>query len=127
MAEENPRMILKGRCFRCGGQTFANGNEARDSKCDTDGCDAVVWVKPDNVTEIPAGDNDAGRILRFALRQFENGELEDVIIICSKKNKGGPWVNWSDMTRWNILWYTRWLNRYIENRYFPMDEEEREE
>ncbi len=77
----------------------------------------------DNITEHPAGPNDAERILRFALREAENGRLDDVVLICGKgkntKDNNKIWSYWSDMARNDILWMARWLMKYIDARYFP--------
>ena len=74
------------------------------------------------VVELPVGKNDAIRCLRHALLQAEAGRISNVIMVCTGPEDDNPgqdtWAWWSDMKREEILWYTRWLQTYIDFRYF---------
>jgi hypothetical protein len=79
------------------------------------------------VIEIPAGKFDAVRTLRDALQRAEDGEIKTVILICSSglamedaAEDGGHdiWATWSEMTRHEVLWCQRWLNSWLNKRYF---------
>ena len=81
-----------------------------------------------NVTEIPAGKYDAVRTLRHVLAMAEKGDIDDVVLVCSKK--GEPmkpadgddiWMTWSDMPRWSVWWYIGWAHSFIYRRYFHGD------
>ncbi len=80
-----------------------------------------------NVREIPVGKFDAVRTLRDALQRAEDGEIKNVIIICSAgmpkpddtADPGpGIWVTWSEMRRYEVLWCQRWFNSWLNKRYF---------
>lgn len=81
-----------------------------------------------NITEIPAGKYDAVRTLRHCLAMAEKGDIDDVVLVCSKK--GEPmkpadgddiWMTWSDMPRWSVWWYVGWAHAFIYRRYFHGD------
>ena len=77
-------------------------------------------VKKDNVVELPIGEFDAVRTLRNVLRAAEAGEIDNVVIVCEKSEDDGTdlWVTWSDAKRENVLWMVRWLNSFVNHRYF---------
>lgn len=76
----------------------------------------------DNVTELPAGPKDVVRVLRFALREAERGHIDHVVMVCNKNHPddgtSSTWSWWSDMTRHEVLWFVRWLMKYVDARYF---------
>lgn len=82
------------------------------------------------IKELPVGEYDAVRTLRHALQHAEQGKIKNVIIICAdglskeeceaRGTAADMWASWSDMTREQILWLTRWFNSWINMRYFGM-------
>ncbi len=80
------------------------------------------------VIEIPAGEYDAVRTLRHCLAMAEKGEIDDVVLVCSKKGEPAKpadgddiWMTWSDMPRWSVWWYVGWAHAFIYRRYFHGD------
>ncbi len=77
-----------------------------------------------NVIELSAGKFDAVRTLRDALAEAERGDINHVIIIMADSPDGADnrpgdmWCTWSELTRVDVLWMTRWLNSKINHRYF---------
>ena len=74
-----------------------------------------------NVVELSAGKFDAVRTLRDALAEAERGDITHVVIIMADDAEGRPgnmWCTWSELTRVDVLWLTRWLNSKINHRYF---------
>lgn len=73
------------------------------------------------VTELPAGKYDAVRVLRQTLQLAEEGEIDDVIVICQKQHidSGNDlWVVWSELARRDVFWLCRWFNSWLDKRYF---------
>lgn len=79
-----------------------------------------------NVRELPVGKYDAVRTLRHCLQLAEKGEIDNVVLVCQYgASRDEPsdkimeiWASWSDMERADVLWLTRWLNSFINHRYF---------
>ena len=77
-----------------------------------------------NVLELSAGKFDAVRTLRDALAEAERGDIDHVLIIMADNADDAPsrpgmiWCTWSELTRVDVLWLTRWLNAKINHRYF---------
>jgi hypothetical protein len=74
-----------------------------------------------NVTELPVGKYDAVRTLRHLLAQAERGEIDNVLVICSKrvsKEENSNWASWSDMGTMEVWWLASWLVSYLRRRYF---------
>lgn len=86
------------------------------------------------VSELPVGKYNAVRTLRHSLQRAENGEFDQVLIICQRtpgEDDDGVSIDvvWSDMRRLDVLWFSRWLNSFVNYRYFDRyrhDEEEEE-
>ncbi len=86
-----------------------------------------------NVIELSAGKFDAVRTLRDALAEAERGDITHVIVIAADNADEGKiarpgtiWCTWSELTRVDVLWMTRWLNNKIDYRYFGMWHEDQE-
>lgn len=79
----------------------------------------------DNITELPTGTYNAVRTLRHALQKAERGEIVNVIIIAYESDKDDDDDDamtlssfWSEMSRMDVLWATRWFNSWLNHRYF---------
>jgi len=78
-----------------------------------------------NVVELSVGKFDAVRTLRDCLSAAERGEIKHVVVICTDALLEGEaddgqdiWASWSQMQRHHVLWLVRWLNSYVNQRYF---------
>ena len=76
-----------------------------------------------DVIEIPVGQYNATRTLRHLLALAEKGRIARCLVVVtepSPEDEPGEMVyaSWSDMTRHEVLWMTRWLNTAINRRYF---------
>lgn len=80
-----------------------------------------------NVVDIGIGKWDAVRTLRETLREAEEGKIKAVVIVCVdgldeedfEDDEGQDiWATWSQMHRRDVLWLVRWLNSFVNHRYF---------
>lgn len=78
-----------------------------------------------NVSEIPVGQFDAVRTLRQCLQMAEEGEINRVLIVAQcvpegeiTGTEGEPYVYYSEMPRYEILWLTRFANSFVNHRFF---------
>ncbi len=117
--------MIKGRCIRCGFITEADGDEARNIECGTEDCGGTIHGKPDNVEELPVGNYDAVRTLRMCLQMAEKGDINRVVVVVqsvpdgeSEGNEGAAEVYYCEMPRYEILWLNRFLNSFVNHRFF---------
>ncbi len=117
--------MIKGRCIRCGHITETDSDEERNIECATEDCGGTVRGKLDNVEELPVGNYDAIRTLRTCLQMVEKGEYNRVMVVVQnvpkdeiKGTEGAPDVFYSEMPRWEALWLARFLNSFIDHRFF---------
>ena len=78
-----------------------------------------------NVTELPVGKYDAVRTLRQCLKMAEEGECNRVMVVMQRvsddeiKNiEEAPEAYYSEMPRWEALWLARFLNSFLNHRFF---------
>lgn len=88
----------------------------------------------DNIEEIPVGKYDAVRTLRMCLQMAERGEFNRAMVVVQnvpggeiEGKEGAPEVFYSEMPRWEALWLARFLNSFMDHRFFGQFHEDDEE